>query len=367
MAKMRATGFTPAPVSAVNEPATFSLGPPVQPSFDMAEVLPVGAAGRLRALRQRASDAHALIPQFSDLQEANTARLLAEQRLKRLVDPAHDGGFNLQPDDARVIAQQRTLDKLTDDAKRLNERSEARAKAWREASGAQAACEAWLKTGKPHGVMLLDFEGPEPKLAKSEAGLLDAIENRRRRVRELRADLHRIESAPFPSSHVKVQMRAQIEALAARGVIDVSPLIEHDDKIIWPTMRVQSTVFNAQPGAVAFAEGVPDTLALLAFLLKPTLIAALDAEIDAEADDPAALTHEAREVAAAEVMGDLLSVERDESALTWRAMDERLPVEFRADINPLALLGLRLVTAPLNGSRGTSPEHTMITFAGLPR
>jgi hypothetical protein len=45
-------------------------------------------------------------------------------------------------------------------------------------------------------------------------------------------------------------------------------------------------------------------------------------------------------------MADLLSVERDEAALTWSAMEQRLPIEFRPDISPLALLGLKLVTAP---------------------
>jgi hypothetical protein len=85
------------------------------------------------------------------------------------------------------------------------------------ASQAKAAVESWLRDGKPSGVRLEDFEGPEPTLNKGENGILDAIENRRRRVRELRADLHRIESAPFPSSHAKAQMRAQIGQLAQAG------------------------------------------------------------------------------------------------------------------------------------------------------
>jgi hypothetical protein len=41
------------------------------------------------------------------------------------------------------------------------------------------------------------------------------------------------------------------------------------------------------------------------------------------------------------VMGDLLAVERDEAALVWQAQAQNLPVEHRADISPLALLGLR--------------------------
>jgi hypothetical protein len=63
---------------------------------------------------------------------------------------------------------------------------------------------------------------------------------------------------------------------------------------------------------------VADTLARFAWLHRDALIAKLAAEIDAEADDAAALTHEARQQREAEVMGDLLSVERDESFLFGR-------------------------------------------------
>jgi hypothetical protein len=369
MARMRATGtssgFQPAPISEIASPLTFDVGPPATPSFDIIEILPPAAADRLRKLRQRAADAHALVPKFEDVSEITTARLLAEQRLKRLTDPAPDG-FNVAASDGRVRSQQKLVDTLTADVNRQQERQRERAAKWREAGAALQTAEEWLRHGKPHGVQLLDHDGPEPKLAKGENGPLDAIENRRRRVRELRADLHRIESSPFPSSHCKARMREQVEILAQRGEVDVGMVVEHDGKIIWPTMRVQSTVFNAQPGAVAFAEGVPDTLALLVFLLKPTLIAALDAAIDAESDDSAALTTEERQLRIAEIEGDLLAVERDESALTWLAMAERLPIEFRSDISPIALLGLRLVQAPVNRSRETSPEHMMISFAGGP-
>jgi hypothetical protein len=45
-------------------------------------------------------------------------------------------------------------------------------------------------------------------------------------------------------------------------------------------------------------------------------------------------------------MGDLLAVERDEATLVWQAQAQGLPVEHRSDINPVALLGIVLVTAP---------------------
>ena len=60
-------------------------------------------------------------------------------------------------------------------------------------------------------------------------------------------------------------MRA-IEATGARGAPSVSALVEHDrDVIEWPTQRVQSEVYNAQTGALAFAV-VPDAVALVAWL-----------------------------------------------------------------------------------------------------
>ena len=111
-----------------------------------------------------------------------------------------------------------------------------------------------MKNGIPAGVVLEDHEVDVPKLAKGENGLLDQIENRRRRVRELRAASHRIQSAPFPSSYAKQQMSAQIEALAMSGAPNVSNLIEHDRKIEWPTQTLRSEVHNTQVPSVAFAE-----------------------------------------------------------------------------------------------------------------
>ncbi len=85
-----------------------------------------------------------------------------------------------------------------------------------------------------------------------------------------------------------------------------------------------------------------------------------------EADDATALTHEARQQQEAEVMGDLLACERDESWLVWRGMEERLPVEHRADCSPLAILQCRLETAPAVNGRGTSPMHAF-DIVGLRR
>ncbi len=345
-------------------PQPFSAGLHVQPSSDVIDALPEGAAERLRQLRQHARDLHALTVPFDEVREVSTARIEAQGRLKRLTDHQHDGGFNLKPDDPRVFEHQRRLDKLTDDLKRLNERNEVRTAAWRTAGGTLHAVETWLRDGRPPATALEEFDGPELKL-KAES-IADAIERLRRRGRELKADIHRIQSAPFPSSYAKAQMRAQIEALAMLGAPDVADLIEHARKIVFQTQRLQSSVYNTEKPAIAFAE-VSDAVALLAWLHRDAMIKRLDAEIDAEADDAAALTHEQRQQREAEVIGDILVVERDEAALVWSAMAQGLPVEHRADINPVALLGVRLITQPrANPSPGTSPQH-VVTFAGVRR
>ena len=70
-----------------------------------------------------------LTVRFEDRREASNAKIAAAQRLKRLLDHQHDGGFHLSEDDPRVIQQQRLLDKLSDDLRRLNERNEVRSAA----------------------------------------------------------------------------------------------------------------------------------------------------------------------------------------------------------------------------------------------
>jgi hypothetical protein len=354
MAEPAAAGFEPGPAN----PQPFSVPMSLAPSFDVVELLPPGGADRLRALRQHFHDTNKLIPKFDAIKEVTDERLQAEARLRRLTDHQSVGGFHLDPTDPRVLEAQKQLDKTTDDARRLKELEAVRSATWHAASHVLSAVESWLKNGKPPGVMLEDHEVDVPKLAKGENGLPDAIENRRRRVRELRADLHRIRSAPYPSSYAKQQMRAQIEALAMSGAPNVSNLIEHDRKIEWNTQTLRSEVHNVTgTPSIGFAN-VPDMLALTCWLHKSALIAALDGEIDTESDDAAALTHEARQKAEAEVMADLLHTEYDESALVWQAQAEKLPCEHRGDCAPQAILQVRLVTAPRVEATGTTPGYS---------
>jgi len=156
-------------------------------------------------------------------------------------------------------------------------------------------------------------------------------------------------------------MRDQIEILATRGAPTVSLLIEHADReVVWPVQNLRANVFNTGTPAIGYAEA-PDTLAVLAWLHKDALIK----RFDAEADDKAALSIEAREPQAAEIQGDLLAVERDKAALVWPALAQGLPTEHRSDCHPLAILGAELRTLPAGDApRGSSPEHAGYNLIG---
>jgi hypothetical protein len=218
--KMEA-GPTTLPAAPLDAPQPFSL-PMTPSSFDVIETLPLLAQDRLRKLRLRAADAHALCVPHADIREASTAKVTAENRLRELTAHPHQHGFGLPETDSRVVAQQRLVNQAVDDFRRLQERSDDRAAAWHAASGALQTAETYLRHGRPGGTAfeVIDVEVPKP--AKGEGGLLDQIENRRRRVRELRSDLHRIASAPYPSAFCKQRLREAIETLAQRGTPDVS-------------------------------------------------------------------------------------------------------------------------------------------------
>ena len=125
-------------------------------------------------------------------------------------------------------------------------------------------------------------------------------------------DAHRIRSAPFPSSYAKAQARAHIAALAQRGAPDVTLLVEHGRSgITLPTQTVRSQVLKVEaPAAIAFAE-TPDAVAFCARAFGDVIINRIDALIDEAADDAHALDHSERQKAEAEVLADLLSLERE--------------------------------------------------------
>jgi hypothetical protein len=354
----QATGLTPAPLSTIVTPTPFSVGFPSPPSFDPLEALPPLAQERLRKLRDRAADAHAVCVPFADIQEASTARIEAENRLRQLQAHPQEFGSNLPPTDARVVTQQRLVNKLTDDFRRLQERSEMKLAAWQAASAALAACEDFPRHGVPGNTTLEAVEVEPPKLLKNET-LLDYVERQRRDGRRVKADIHRVRSACYTKAEAMALVSATVENWGGNG-IDTSATIEHLSQPTIPTKTVQAMVHNVPgaPAAVAFVE-VPDVAAIFSTVLKDQFIAWLAADVDRNADPEGALSLDQRQQQEAELMADQLSIERSESAAVWAAQSEGLPIEHRADISPLALLGVRLVTTPrADALPETSPGYS---------
>jgi hypothetical protein len=88
---------------------------------------------------------------------------------------------------------------------------------------------------------------------------------------------------------------------------------------------------------------LPDTLALIAWLHRDTLIAALDREIDEAADDKNAMTLEQRRKAETQMLADLLAVSREECALSEAAQAQGIAIDYRTDCDARAILGIEWV------------------------
>ena len=105
----------------------------------------------------------------------------------------------------RVHIARRNLAKLERESTALQERYATRSQAFQSIAQTHSAAMAWITYGRPAGTTLADFAGAEPELKKGE-DIAIAIERLRRRGRELKADLHRIASAP--STHRRTPRRA---------------------------------------------------------------------------------------------------------------------------------------------------------------
>lgn len=162
-----------------------------------------------------------------------------------------------------------------------------------------------------------------------------SVEDRRRKLRELESDLRRVEAAPRPSSVAKQIAAAEIEKLASRGAVDVMATVVHGEGLRWPKISVSTHA----PGTTATGT-VIDAAGLMCFVHRAALLAAVNGEIDAVADDEHALTDAARAEKLAEVMSDILAVERQEEALICAAESAGSVILRRAECDPRAVLNL---------------------------
>jgi hypothetical protein len=224
---------------------------------------------------------------------------------------------------------------------------QSRGAAYRNVAAVLRNCEDWLRQ-RPPGTKLVEVAAVEVSdILKQSERQFDGVERLRLPLRELDADRHRINNAPYPSADAKRKAHDQIVALAERGMPSVDELIEHDGNIGWPqaTVSLPLVAIVGETGhrLIGNAQGeVFDSLGAFCWLNKAVLLKNLDALIDAEADDGHALSQGDRSTKLAEIERDRLVIERQEAALVWAAQAQGDSVEHRADASVLAVLGIAL-------------------------
>jgi hypothetical protein len=319
---------------------------------DPLDVLPGGGASRshLLSLRQRAQDARALfLPLSDELTEVRLEKQRADVRLAQLKLRRGEGGPDLDDDDRQVIEIRKTIARLEGELTRLTALELHRSASAHATASLLRSCEEWLRRGRPGGTVLVEAPVEVSDVLKKGERLPEAVERLRHRLRELDADRHRIESAPFPSADCKARMREEIEIIAARGAPSVDGLVEHFGNVAWPQewVRIPLVAVTADKGTAVTGSAsgeLSDTLGFMIWLHKSAVIKALSDLIDQESDDAAALSQQDREVRLTEIGRDRLVIERQEAALVWRALAQGDAIEHRPDATPSAVLGVELQT-----------------------
>lgn len=326
---------------------------------DVAELLPPAAAAVFRDLRQKLADLRALRMATGDEVDFHrTSKIAAEARERQLKLARGAGGPGLDDGDLQVQEVQRAIERHAAEMKRMTELNAARDAISMNLSRLFNRCEDFIRH-RPRGTRIVEV--PQPEIAtvlKRNETPATALDRLRLRLRELAADLHRVNSAPYPSAYAKTRVRQMVEMRAQAP--DLGGLIEHDAEIRWPVTTVDLPLIaigqNSSPVHGSARGEVIDMLAVLAWFDKPRLLDMLDAEIDDLADDGEAFSHEERQEKLAEIEVDRIAIERQECAVIKHMQREGMAVEFRSDTDPKAVLSVELETVVSNDAAAGRPS-----------
>jgi hypothetical protein len=326
---------------------------------DPAAHLPGPAGARLVALQQRAHDLHVQIPNFDQINDVRLQVRRHEQRIHQLMKPRSDRGFNLGADAPQVVGEQQLLERAKTELKRLEDLREIRTAHWNAVGGLARAVLDWLRSGVPGNCELVAVDDvPIVGLLKKNESIADAVSRHRHRLREAAADLHRVRSSPYTSAEAKALAADQINKLADAAEPDVSCCVELLAPIQFMTTRTRTLASSADPKlapSIVHTE-THDALGLVAWLFRDQLVAKIEVSIDEIADDPAALSAKERQVREAQILADMLEIERSECSLIRAAEARGETIDFRVGTSPLALLGVALV---VTGSRATASQTSL--------
>lgn len=307
---------------------------------EITELLPHEAAERLQALKRERDDASAIVRAVvSQAMEERSKLADARQRLAVMTQssrPLPDGHPS-------VVQARRTIDACNSELARLGNRETTAAASFNHNAHIVTAIERWALGHTSAGRGFALAPKIEPQLLKGE-GVLDGISRTRQEIRRLEADLHAARSAPLLASEARAAMVAQISALAEIGRPHVSPAIEHGEPIEFATTMMQTVARGETVAHVGWEEFA--ALPTFAYLFKDTLIKKLASEIDAEADDTAALSKSDRKRKEAELLVDISTTRRQTMALIALAEEQGIAVEIDSDCPPDILLGVIVTETP---------------------
>jgi hypothetical protein len=317
------------PAAPAARPIQFNAGRPRQR-------LPEAAAEFVFALEgERSELGTALHALFEQQQELRVQRRDVSMRRELLVGRRGQGGYGLPDDDQRVVDEDLRLARLDRELELLAKRHAAKSHALKVAAGLLGGIDSWL--ADTVGRTIVPHSGPVPQLRKSET-FAQAIEARRRRVRELQSDLQKFEAAPRPSAVAKELIRKEVDRHAEIGKPQVESVVDNGEPILWPITGVSRASHGVLKMPFTHTDNPFDGLAVLCWLHRDAIIEKLQADVDAVADDAIALTDADRARLIADAKADMLANERDEEVLVRQALAENLNVERRPDCDPRAVL-----------------------------
>jgi hypothetical protein len=302
-------------------------------TMDIADLLPAGPREKLVRLRESVAMLHgANVPIWNHCDELLKEKQDLERQIRHLQGRVRFGAIAVPDDDRRVTEPKKRIERLSSQIERLVETRDAGNARWKAEARLLRNCEGYVvriaieRNIEPHLGKLAD--------PKAHSFLPDQVDSIRRKIAKLKADIHRAQSAPKPSGDVKRIAIAEIKALAERGRPDVFGAIEGGQKIKWPTVHADVTMFDPRNPVTVI---VPDMLAIHAWQHEGDIIRRVETEIDNCADDAHAISDDDRASRIAELKYEVLGLERQEERLIELAGGV---ITRRSDADVRAVLGL---------------------------
>lgn len=311
----------------MSAPATLEVS--VGANIDSLEGgLPQQVADKLWALDREAKDRHAALTAVSaDLVDARQSKIFADQRDRELLESLDVRRFGGE-DHPSVVAHRKKREKLSADLSRLQRIYDERSQRWREVSEPLSEFERYFADHRAT-VFKRAEATPVPKLEKGES-FVNGVARVRKLIESNKAEEQLVANANLPTDVAIEKAIAQVTAAAERGKPNVLELLEGRQKFSFRRGYYEPSL-KQQP---------IDAEALICWLHKDALIAALKSEILANADESSALDDATMVKKVQQIRARRLAVEREEEALIEAAHAQGIAIARRRDADPRAVFGL---------------------------